>query len=996
MATQRGTAFWCGVLALGPTSAAALTVRLVSNEGQQPAQAVDHVRLIAHPGAPAAPDEPSDDAAGLPFSDARYRETDVAAPLWTEAIPVWRDPAWPTTGLPLDAGAVGADWLWGSALDPSLLDALLFPDAGGDTRFPRRFSALRGNFENGVIPGARDAAAFFRRTFCLPLNLDGPAGARLALLADSQARLWVDGALAHDSCPGPPAACASSGVPSFANPSDVSFSLGPGAHALGLGAWSWQPGAVLGGVLYQLELTYGTTAADLAVGALGVTPTGLRVTVRAWSASRVPAGAVLAVVSEGKRVRATLPAFAAVAMLDLPLPAPAPGALVTATADAEDYAGHEVGGALNAFGGGALPDGAFAARGMLVEPDEDDDVAQLRLPPALDLALDGAEVASASALLAGASRAGTHVFVRRGDTVAAEADASADGRFVATVTLARGANHFTASAAADGVESARSAAVTVTLAPDPPAPPVILSPAPDAVLETFAVDVRGTGATAARLTLTLDGRPACEQVVAAGAWACVVTATEGPHLLEGRQRSRAGLDSLATAPVTFRVVPPTGPVDAGAPDAGPTEPPDAGATPADAGLEADAGEGPVTPGPPRYAARGGGGCTSLTVGWLALLPLFALGRRRRLGLLALLLAARSATALEASPGPFEGRVPFVGAAAGPAGRATVALSFAYARDPVVLFDLRSGHRVSAIVQDRLVVQASATFSLHRRLALGLAMPWAPLHRGDALPDGLPAAAPGVGDLAGALLVVLQPDGPFRAGLELGATAPLATGAYLGAGRATAAARLVTELEPVAWLTFALAAGVRTSPVPPAVLEAPAPAPLLGLRAGALLDAGGVLAPFVALQAEAPLAAGVAASQTPVRAVVGTKVATGGGFELSFSAGRGLRPAHPAVRRRARAHRVPHRQRRGRRLQPVAQPAPGAERASLPPGRGGRGPDAGHHRRARRHAARRQQRDRGRPGAQPAVCRGRVRHSVSGRLTPRARRCYARALHEGHG
>lgn len=899
---------------------------LVSNEGQAPTQVAERAWLVTNPAAPEPPDRsPPADGAGLGWDAPGYDETSAGG--WIEALPVWRDEDWPRTTLPMDAaGRVTADWLWASPLDPELWPALLLPDAGNGTAYPRRQRDGAG-FDHGYVPGMLDGAVYLRRDFCLPSNLAAAPVTSLVVLADSQARVRVNGAAVADTCPATPAACAALGQPGYATPSVTSPPLLPGPNALGVVAWTWQPGAVLGGVLWHLAVDYDTTPANAALEPPVFTEDSLLVPVRVDAGADFPTGTRLTVGLGGAATATVLPLLPAgssrVVALDVAFVGP--GALATVQLDAADCAGRPAGGARNLLGGASLADGsARSAIGLVEETDEADGRRDVRRPPRFSSAHDGSAVATETALVQGESAPGTRVIVRRAGVPVAVGAATGAGSFSVTVPLEVGENVLDAFADADGLPSAPTAPIVILRELEPPAAPVILAPLAGEVRETdrldpFPVEISGTGRAGAQLAVTLSAGSGCDAVVAAdGTWRCLAGVDQpGTITVTARQTSRAGLVS-PPAEVEFEVVllrPDGGEADAGAePDAGGD--PDAGELPdggeiADAGEPADAG-GAVDGGgeatdagdaggtPPLLVAAGGGGCASAggsALSWSAAgLLLAALLRRRRhltAGLLVLALGsaaapARAQVATPLGPAPFPGPTPLVPAAAPRSGgRLASWLALDYARDPVVLLDARDGRRVGALIGDRLDARLTVGWVATPWLELALTLPTSPFQRGDSL--GVPVGSAGLGDVSASALVGLRQAPALSLGLLAWGSAASATAPLLGSGGALGAALVANGLAgPVAW---GLSVGARTATggLGPAVTPL-SQAPRLEARAGAalaLLD--GFVTPFLEAAASAPGDRLGSGGASVVVASAGLRLAVGP-VEVTLGAGRGLTPA----------------------------------------------------------------------------------------------------------
>jgi outer membrane protein OmpA-like peptidoglycan-associated protein len=877
----RGAVLFALLASGWPDAAQARSFDLVSNEGQRSDQAADRVYLLRNDRPPSPPSqEPPLDAAGRSWADPGYVEVNAGSSFWRDAVPAWRTADWPRSGLPVDSnGEQSADWIWSSAFTDEFLPALLVPDADNGSRFPRRFSAAgvdgTTSYAHGIIAALQDGALFSRRTFCLPRNLVSAPVAGVTLLAEAQARVLLNGSVAGDTCTGAPATCAA-GPRSYAQPSTFALSPTPGRNVLALSAWSWAGGATVGGVLYAASVQYAVSDLDWSLASARLPAGGdLTLEVRAGASGVHPAGAVAVARWAGSGATVEVPSIAAGAttLVTLSSAAIPPGARVDSLVDGLDCAERAAGGPVNLLGGTARAgEGVYSALGLFEESDEANNAASVRAPPALDGAGEDIAVANAAHTLRGQSASGTRVRIESAAQVVAEVEADGDGRFEAPVTLAAGANIYVATASADGLTSAPSQPLTITLDPDAPPAPRIVTPADGSTLETNDFQVTGAdGRAGARLLVTLDGAPLCETTPAAdGSWSCPSsTAEEGPHRVEARQRSRAGLTG-EEALSQFTIARP----DAGTVDAG-------------EGPAVDAGDERT----PRYALGGGGGCSMGGPPLAALLVLVLLALRRSRHVVAvLLLVAPAARAQMADTALFPGPTPRVpGVVSLPPLSPAIALGLDYARDPYVLLDADTGARSASVVRDQVGMRLVLSLALSERFAFALSAPVSPLLSS---PTPIPASllawgdaqpASGLGDISAAMLVPLVRLTDGGLALELKATFPTGHSLPLGAGGATAAAGVIASGRLGADLGLELLA--RTAAV--------GGSPTLAGRLGASVPA--VVSPFVelggTLSLDNPAAGALAVLDAGLRWKVTDRL------RLSMAGGRGLTraPESPAFR-----------------------------------------------------------------------------------------------------
>lgn len=103
-----------------------------------------------------------------------------------------------------------------------------------------------------------------------------------------------------------------------------------------------------------------------------------------------------------------------------------------------------------------------------------------------------------------------------------------------------------------------TATQSITIDKDPPAAPVITSPATGDTIATQPATYSGTGETGARVDMFVDSVLVCSAVVAGGTWSCAGTgAVAGQRLLQAIQWDPAGNPSAASraVTVTFAVSP---------------------------------------------------------------------------------------------------------------------------------------------------------------------------------------------------------------------------------------------------------------------------------------------------------------------------------------------------------------------------------------------------------------------------------------------------------
>ncbi len=891
---------------LSSAAVSAETIRLVSNEGQDSSTAVDRVWLSTNPAPPAEPAPPPADEAGLGFATPGYTE----AGAWKNALPVWRDGSWPKAGLPQDdSGHVLADWIWSTPLD-SGLDALFYPDSDNGTQFPRRYSALRPDapYGNGYIPDAVDSAAFFRRELCLPLNAEN-LDTQIDLFADSEADVSADGQHVFDTCDGTPD-CAATGEPSYLTPSTQALPLTVGRNALGIAVWSWDKGAVLGGLLYQMTVTYDPAPIDLSVASVAPALDHSVATIQASLAGDVPAGAEVSFLAPDGQAIAPLGALAAgtTAPIDAQTDFLKPGELLTVRVDAADCENRTAGGTVNLLGGTSSgTNGPLAASGVLEETDETNNTAQARLPPALSGSAAPVYTASPSMALTGTSYEGTTVRVWRASDDLVDVQADSSDAFSANVPLTEGDNALFATAEADGVISAPSTTLHVVFDPNPPAAPAIDSPATGTVLYSTSVDAAGTGTPGLRVLLALDGQALASVTVdASGRWTQGFQADPAAHQLDARQESLAGVDSaVATSSFTIENPPDAGTPDGGIEDGGTVAPdggiedggtitPDGGTS--DGGtITADGGanttDGGAAAQQERYGVKGGGGCASVPAGALMLLVvgLALLLRRRRSALLVLLVlvAARAQALGLADQATFAGDVPSVGAATGDrhAGPA-VRLDLGYEHDPILVTDA-GRHAIGSLVRDEVEARAVVAYSFGRRFALSLSLPGSPVAQSSGALGTFAPAAPGVGDLSLGALVGLVTGPAFRLGLDLSLSAPSATTPLLGTGSFAGGGDLVANAS-LGRFALALALGAQSAGVAREALVLPA-GPQLDLRAGVSVRLG-TFTPFATLLASSPFEFPFSAADGPVLAEGGVTLLLPLGLSVTAAAGRGLSTA----------------------------------------------------------------------------------------------------------
>lgn len=176
-------------------------------------------------------------------------------------------------------------------------------------------------------------------------------------------------------------------------------------------------------------------------------------------------------------------------------------------------------------------------------------------PPAITDPAPDAFVATGIVTVAGTAP-GDAVAVRvfEGATLLAETG-TLNGFWSVDVAFADGAHTITAKARdSGGGLSVASTPVTFTVDTIAPAPPVIASPPPGAVLAFSAVTVEGTAEPGARIEVASDvGATWTATASGTGAWLATRTVADATYTIRATATDRAGNTSLASPSRTFRV-----------------------------------------------------------------------------------------------------------------------------------------------------------------------------------------------------------------------------------------------------------------------------------------------------------------------------------------------------------------------------------------------------------------------------------------------------------
>jgi hypothetical protein len=140
--------------------------------------------------------------------------------------------------------------------------------------------------------------------------------------------------------------------------------------------------------------------------------------------------------------------------------------------------------------------------------------------------------------------------------------------FPLTTALSQGSHTVQAADVINGIQGAKSTAITFTVDTTAPGAPTVTAPAASANLNTKTPTFTGTGETNDIVTVQVNGITVCTATVVAGAWSCVSsTETEGNKAVTATQTDLAGNVSPTTSLGIF--------IDSVAPDTAYTQKPPA-------------------------------------------------------------------------------------------------------------------------------------------------------------------------------------------------------------------------------------------------------------------------------------------------------------------------------------------------------------------------------------------------------------------------------------